>query len=86
MRTDHSQTRRGKFSSQPRGKGWFEKLGPKIATTLGLPNPHLYTSHFLRRSAATVAANAGADTVDLKRKFKWLSGDTAERCPNNSFL
>ena len=57
----------------------MESLGPKIAESLGLENPGEYTSHFMRRSAATVAANSGLDTTDLKRKFKWMSSKSAER-------
>lgn len=43
---------------------------------LGLQNPEKYTCHSFRRSAATEAANSGANAVPLKLYFCWTTEST----------
>ncbi|KAJ8915459.1 hypothetical protein NQ315_003222 [Exocentrus adspersus] len=41
-------------------------------------NPEFYTGHCLRRSSATLLANAGANMTTLKRHGGWKSSTVAE--------
>ena len=61
-------TRRSSFTCQPIGEGTIKETARKIATTLNLPDPHLYTSHSFRRTTATLAAeaNVGADCMTVR--------------------
>jgi integrase len=50
----------------------------KIAIYLGLPNASEYTGHCLRRSSASLLAEAGASMSMLKRHGGWRSTSVAE--------
>lgn len=52
---------------QPVGINTISKIPRLVASYLELPNPELYTGHCLRRSSATLLANAGADITTVKR-------------------
>lgn len=49
-----------------------------VAEFLGLKDPHLYTGHCLRRSAASMLVSSGADMDTLKRFGAWKSTSVAE--------
>lgn len=73
-----------KFINQPMGKHKIEDVGKEIANFLKLDNPNTYTSHCFRRTGATMAADAGATTTQLKRAFGWKAESTAMRYVNNT--
>jgi hypothetical protein len=60
------------------------KVSQEIAELLGLPEPHKYTSHSFRRSAATELANSGFDATNIQRAAGWSSRGSAERYVNES--
>jgi hypothetical protein len=60
----------GKCTSQVVGKNVLSKVPRKVATFLNLPDGQLYTGDCLRRSSATLLADAGADISPLS-----LTGD-----------
>lgn len=74
----------GKCTTQPVGKNTFGKIPSIIATYLGLSDPTLYTGHCLRRSSATLLADAGADITTIKRHGGWKSTTVAEGYIDNS--
>ncbi|KAJ8965690.1 hypothetical protein NQ317_008786, partial [Molorchus minor] len=51
----------GKCSSQPVGKNTMGKIPSVVASYLKLPDVACYTGHCLRRSSATLLADAGVD-------------------------
>ena len=53
-------------SEKPVGKNTISKFGIQIATLLELPDPELYTGHFLRRTSATRCADAGMTLAQIK--------------------
>jgi hypothetical protein len=57
----------GKCTSQVVGKNMLSKVPRKVATFLNLPDAELYTGHCLRRSSATLLADAGPDITTIKR-------------------
>lgn len=69
---------RGKCTKQPIGKNKFGAMPKEIALFLQLENPERYTGHSFRRTSATIAAEAGADLVTLKRLGGWKSSNVAE--------
>jgi integrase len=54
------------WKAQVVGKMTCKKFSEAIATRLLLPNPLHYTGHCWRRTAATLAANAGLSMAQLK--------------------
>jgi len=56
--------------AQPIGNHKIAEYPSRIATLLGLESPEKWTSHAYRRTAATWAADAGIDMINLK----WLGG------------
>ncbi len=65
-------------SAKPVGKNSLKDYGSYIATFLRLPNPECYTSHFSKRTAATLIANAGGTTLQIQRAGNWRSPRVAE--------
>jgi hypothetical protein len=53
-------------------------ISKKVAGFLGLQDSGDYTGHSFRRSAATSMADQGASNQELKRKFGWNNGNTAD--------
>jgi len=70
--------RQGRCTVQPVGKNTFGKIPFIIAKYLGLSDPHKYTGHCLRRTSATLLADAGASLTTLKRHGGWKSTSVAE--------
>lgn len=70
--------RSGRCFSQPVGKNMFGKIPSIIAKYLGLSEAHKYTGHCLRRTSATLLADAGATMTMLKRHGGWKSTTVAE--------
>jgi hypothetical protein len=72
----HTCTKTG-YSKQVMGKNFIHQIGKNVATELGLDDPAHYTGHCFRRTAATAAANSGANTLEMKRHFGWQQEATA---------
>lgn len=72
------QVRGGKARCQPIGHNSIANFPKKIATFLKLENIEGFTGHALRRTAATLLANSGADVLQLKRLGGWKSSTVAE--------
>ncbi|KAJ8969342.1 hypothetical protein NQ317_007796 [Molorchus minor] len=68
----------GKCSSQPIGKNTMGKIPSVVASYLKLPDVACYTGHCLRRSSATLLADAGVDITTIKRHAGWKSTTVAE--------
>ena len=60
------------------GQNETKKLGVCIARRLGLPNPETYSSHCMRRTAATLLANSGISLIGLKNWGRWKSDSVAQ--------
>ncbi len=54
------------------------QFGFHIATFLQIDNPESFTSHFGKRTAGTMIANAGGTTLQLQRAGNWKSPRVAE--------
>ncbi|KAJ8966924.1 hypothetical protein NQ317_002377 [Molorchus minor] len=74
----------GKCSSQPVGKNTMGKIPSVVASYLKLPDVACYTGHCLRRSSATLLADAGVDITTMKRHAGWKSTTVAEGYVENS--
>ncbi|KAJ8983492.1 hypothetical protein NQ317_014952, partial [Molorchus minor] len=74
----------GKCSSQPVGKNTMGKIPSVVASYLKLPDVACYTGHCLRRSSATLLADAGVDITTIKRHAGWKSTTVAEGYIENS--
>lgn len=70
--------RGGRCTAQPVGKNTIGAIPSKIATFLGLPDAKSYTGHCLRRTAATLHADAGGSVLNLKQLGGWKSSTVAE--------
>jgi integrase len=68
----------GKCTRQPIGKNTLAKYPLFVAQFLLLPNFKEYTSHALRRSAATWMSDNGIDLINLKRFGGWKSDTAAQ--------
>lgn len=66
------------------GKNTIAKFPQDIATYLNLPDPKGYTGHCYRRTGATILADEGADTLQLKRAGGWKSDTVAQGYVDNS--
>lgn len=73
-----------KFTAHPMGKNYLYEIPKHVAETLKLPDSSRFTSHAMRRTAATVAAENGATDSQLKRHFGWTSQKTASRYIDNT--
>lgn len=73
-----------KFTVHPMGKNYLYDIPKRVAETLKLPDSKQFTSHAMRRTAATVAAENGATDAQLKRHFGWTSQKTASRYIDNT--
>lgn len=73
IKTDHLFLgyRAGKCIKTPAGINKIAGISKDIATFLKLKNPELYTSHALRRSSASLAANAGCSVEDIQNLGNW---------------
>lgn len=76
--------RSGKCTRQCVGINTIGGVPRKIAEFLKLPNPSTYTGHCLRRTSATILADAGADITTLKRHGGWRASNVAEGYIENS--
>ncbi|KAJ8979188.1 hypothetical protein NQ317_010948 [Molorchus minor] len=74
----------GKCSSQSVGKNTMGKIPSVVASYLKLPDVACYTGHCLRRSSATLLADAGVDITTIKRHAGWKSTTVAEGYVENS--
>ncbi|KAJ8970096.1 hypothetical protein NQ317_012452 [Molorchus minor] len=74
----------GKCSSQPVGKNTMGKIPSVVASYLKLPDVACYTGHCLRRSSATLLADAGVDITTIKSHVGWKSTTVAEGYVENS--
>ncbi|CAB4045662.1 hypothetical protein DAPPUDRAFT_123885 [Paramuricea clavata] len=72
----HTCTKSG-YGKAVMGRNYIHQIGQKVAEELHLENPKTYTGHCFRRTAATAAANAGANTLMMKRHFDWKQDATA---------
>lgn len=70
--------RHGRCFGQPVGKNTFGKIPSHIAKYLGLSDADKFTGHCLRRTSATLLAEAGASMTTLKRHGGWKSSSVAE--------
>ncbi|KAJ8976699.1 hypothetical protein NQ317_005917 [Molorchus minor] len=62
----------GKCSSQPVGKNIMGKIPSVVVSYLKLPDVACYTGHCLRRSSATLLADAGVDRYHDNKESCWL--------------
>ncbi|KAJ8986015.1 hypothetical protein NQ317_013899 [Molorchus minor] len=60
------------------------KIPSVVASYLKLPDVACYTGHCLRRSSATLLADAGVDITTIKRHAGWKSTTVAEGFVENS--
>ncbi|KAJ8974628.1 hypothetical protein NQ317_011949 [Molorchus minor] len=60
------------------------KIPNVVASYLKLPDVACYTGHCLRRSSATLLADAGVDITTIKRHAGWKSTTVAEGYVENS--
>lgn len=81
-KTDHrrffSSYSKSKCSVQVVGKNTMSKIPFNVAKYLKLHNPEQYTGHSLRRTSASLLANAGGDLLTLKKHGGWRSTSVAE--------
>ncbi|KAJ8983224.1 hypothetical protein NQ317_005313 [Molorchus minor] len=68
----------------PVGKNAMGKIPSVVASYLKLPDVACYTGHCLRRSSATLLADAGVDITTIKRHAGWKSTTVAEGYVENS--
>ncbi|KAJ8953527.1 hypothetical protein NQ317_002195, partial [Molorchus minor] len=83
-REDELTNLKRKCTTQPVNKNTFGKIPSIIATYLRLSDPTLYTGHCLRRSSATLLADAGANIMTIKHHESWKSTTVAEGYIDNS--
>ncbi|KAJ8948662.1 hypothetical protein NQ317_002312, partial [Molorchus minor] len=62
----------------------WKKIPSVVASYLKLPDVACYTGHCLRRSLATLLADAGVDITTIKRHAGWKSTTVAEGYVENS--
>ncbi|KAJ8913002.1 hypothetical protein NQ315_002880 [Exocentrus adspersus] len=68
----------GKCTTQHVGINTISKTFSKVASFLRLPDPESFTGHGMRRSSATLLANAGGNITTVKRHGGWKSTTVAE--------
>ena len=74
----------GFYTRQPMGKNFLAKFTVKMANFLNLPNPETYSGHAIRRSSASIMAEAGTSTSQLKKHFYWKTEATSLKYIENS--
>ncbi|KAJ8984767.1 hypothetical protein NQ317_012130 [Molorchus minor] len=88
LRPPHVKHKRLFFVLQSRkiqvGKNTMGKIPSVVASYLKLPDVACYTGHCLRRSSATLLADAGVDITTIKRHAGWKSTTVAEGYVENS--
>jgi hypothetical protein len=67
------------WKAQNVGRSVLRKIAQCIAHQLKLPEEERYTGHSFRRSAASIASNAGATLMQLKGLGGWKSDAAAQR-------
>lgn len=72
------QYKNEKCTVQSVGINTMSKIPSKVAAFLNLPDAESYTGHSMRRSSATLLANAGGDLTTIKRHGGWKSSSVAE--------
>ncbi len=72
----HTCTKVG-YSRAVIGKNYLYKIGKSVAMALELVDANSYTGHCFCRTSATVAANAGANSLQMKHHFRWQQEGTA---------
>lgn len=55
------------------------EFGYHIASFLSIDNPECFTSHFSKRTADTLIANASGTTLQIQRAGNWRSPRVAEQ-------
>ncbi|KAJ8977032.1 hypothetical protein NQ317_017706 [Molorchus minor] len=60
------------------------KIPSVVASYIKLPDVACYTGHCLRRSSATLLADAGVDITTIKRHARWKSTTVAKGYVENS--
>jgi hypothetical protein len=60
------------------GINWIRSVPKRIAEILKLENPKLYTGHAFRRSGASMFAEAGISSANLRRLGRWKTEKVAE--------
>lgn len=70
--------RNGNIVNIPVGINTVGAVPKTVATFLQLPEPEKYTSHSIRRTSATIYADAGATEAELMRLGKWKSPTVAK--------
>jgi len=80
------QFRNGKYTKQPLGKSFFQRVPKSIALFLGYSDEEAnkFTTHWMRRSAASWLANNGASVVQLQKFGRWKNPKMAEHYVDNS--
>jgi integrase len=68
----------GRCTRQPIGINTIAKYPKMIAEFLDLPHPEKFTSHAIRRTAATWMSNNGVGLINLKRFGGWRSDTAAQ--------
>jgi integrase len=68
----------GRFENRVIGRDTLAKIPRSVATDLGL-DAEKFSSHSIRRTAATLGADAGLSKVNLKRAGGWKSDKVVER-------
>lgn len=69
----------GNYIQQNLGINSLRKCPQMIAKLLNLPHPESFTGHSFRRTGATMFANHGCSTKQLKALGRWKSEDVADR-------
>ena len=72
------QYKNGLCVRQVIGKNKISEVPKMIAMFLKLEDPESYTGHCLRRTAATLLANSGANMTTVKQLGGWKSSSVAE--------
>ena len=72
------------YTKQPMGIHTLRKISCHVAGFLQLPEPEMYTGHYLRRSAANKLAEANVSSVAMKQHFNWTSENTARKYLENT--
>lgn len=73
------QVRRGKMTKQRVGENSFNEMTKNMASFLELADAEQYTGYALRRSSATLAAENGANSMQMKTHFGWKNDKMANR-------
>ncbi|KAJ8665125.1 hypothetical protein QAD02_006787 [Eretmocerus hayati] len=68
------------------GKNWIRAVPKTIAEYLNLNDPHQYTGHCFRRTAATLLAETGANEMMLKELGGWKSTAVMQGYIQDSFF